>query len=608
MRILPPLLLALALLPATATAQVPVPTPTIVPTAEPEPDPTPPPPPVVEPPPPGTETVTRGFDLAHTYYSAEPAATPPFGPVWSASFPGPVSSPLVAGGRAFASVADLSTQGAAAVVALDAASGRELWRTSLPGIPTVAFLGYGDGTVMAADMRGGLYALDAASGATRWTQKVGDHNFSPPVVAGGLVYLQGSDIVRAFDLGSGAPRFTADLGDGGDGAPAIAGDRLYAVAPCVAAAFDRRDGRPIWRLDDRGCSSGGGLPVSLHKRRVLGYNAYFLDAETGARAGERPALSVLAGDIGIGGAPGGLTAYDIETGAKLWSFVAPFKLPPGERTGAIAGADETILTRTGPLLYGIDRRTGKLTWTGRLPVEEQHGSLSAAFYQDFAIGNGVVLVPFQNELWALSANAKDPPPSVKLDRPPRSPITYGDKLRFEGKVATRGLDYPYDVSLRQNPWPFRRDRHVGTEVKTSGKFVLDVRPARNSLLRLTVNGHVAKTLPVVVLPRVSSRRLDHSPGSTGRLRVTVRVPRAVRLRGATVASYLGRGKAKRFELLGRGRLSGRRGRFTATYAFRTISGLGKKDFAAICVRGIHRRGMSFGDRLDRSCGAASVRF
>ena len=600
--------LALAILPAKAVAQVGVPTP--VPTLTPQPDPGPPsaaPPPVVEPPPPGTQTITRGFDLAHTFYSAEPAAKPPFGIVWKADLGGSISSPLVADGRVFVSVSRLSGYGAA-VVALDAASGRELWRYDNADQPYFSMgLAYGDGIVVAVDPNGRLHGLDAATGARRWLQEGARSSGSHPLVANGLVYLQGNGQVDVYDLATGSPRFEIGMGDGTDGLPAIAGDRLYVLAACTAHAFDRRDGNRIWRLDDRGCSGGGGDIASLYKRRVIG-DEFFLDAETGARIPDRRPVRVVAGDVGVAPEGDAIVGRDMETGAQLWAFKKPDDLY-FDGGSALAAAGDTVFWRVGQRLMTLDRRTGAPGWVGRVTSSPaQHGI--GGIEPDFAIGDGVVLVPVGGRLWALSGSAGDVPPQVTAKRTDaKGAIIYGSPVRIEGQLTSEGLAFSHPVSLMHDEWPFRGYRPARRrQVEVEQTYAFSLEPRRNTVYRVEVPQAHSKPIAVVVLPRFRTRRLDNSPGDFGRLRVDVRVPRSVRLAGRTLGMYVGRGAMKRYTRLGVGRVSGRRGRYRATFTFRTVSRMGRRDFIALCVRGIHRQGMSFGDRLDRSCGAARVRF
>lgn len=612
MKLLAATIVLALLLPAAAGAQAPVPTPTIVPTPTPSPgEPSPAePPPVVDPPPPGTQTVTRGFDLAHSFYSAEPAAHPPFGVAWKAAFGGAVSSPLVAGGRAFVSVADNPRSYGQRVVALEAATGRELWQRPFGATYFSVMLGYGDGTLVVADRDSGLHALDPGSGEVRWSRKLEGHNSSYPIVAGGLIYVQGNNVVRAFDLATGEPRLESQLGDGTNGEPAVVGDRMYVLAACNAYALNRLTGERIWQ-GAGGCSGGGGSIATVAGRRVMGPSSregdFFLDAETGARIPGRVPSQVAAGDVGIGNEAEGVVARSLESGAQLWTFAPPGAL--GSTYGsALAAAGETVLWRYGSVVYALDRRTGRPTWSGRLTGAGEHIG-HGGIDQDFAIGDGVVLVPGHHNLWALRANAPDPAPEVTARLEPNTPVVFGTRVKLSGKLTSSGIAYTHAVSLLSDAWPFRGYAPARRkDVTLDSDYEFTIRPQRNTVVRVEASGSVSKAHGIVVLPRYATRRLDRNPGRFGRLAVTVRVPRAVRLRGRTVGVYLGRRARKRYTRLGAGRLSGGRGRYRSTFGFTTVRRMGARDFIVVCVRGIHRHGMSYGDRLDRSCGAAGVRF
>ncbi len=92
------------------------------------------------------------------------------------------------------------------VVALDALSGRELWRTSV-GAPLSAGVG-SDGKVAAVVTTGNeLVALQA--GKEIWRQKLNAQTFTAPFVAGGRVFLLAADrSVSAFDGQSGRRLWT----------------------------------------------------------------------------------------------------------------------------------------------------------------------------------------------------------------------------------------------------------------------------------------------------------------------------------------------------------------------------------------------------------------
>jgi len=88
------------------------------------------------------------------------------------------------------------------VVALDAASGRSVWRASV-GAKLSAGVG-SDGKVAAVVTRGGdLVALEA--GQVKWKKALGSRVATAPLVAGGRVFVLGVDrAVQAFDAADGA--------------------------------------------------------------------------------------------------------------------------------------------------------------------------------------------------------------------------------------------------------------------------------------------------------------------------------------------------------------------------------------------------------------------
>ena len=114
---------------------------------------------------------------------------------------------------------------------------------------------------------GGLFALDAATGAVRWSaESPSGEQVAPPVVANGIVYAPSrSDGLFAFDATTGSPAWRVpDIGHMGGQAPAISGSAIYAAADRSIAAYDLLDGHELWSFDaggnvDNGAVVSGGL-------------------------------------------------------------------------------------------------------------------------------------------------------------------------------------------------------------------------------------------------------------------------------------------------------------------------------------------------------------
>jgi outer membrane protein assembly factor BamB len=99
--------------------------------------------------------------------------------------------PAVAGGRVYAAAED------GTVVKIDAASGKELWRTRIPSTLTGG-VGADGKLVVVGSAEGEVIALDDA-GVTRWRARVSSEVLSAPVVAGDIVVVRSADS-RIFGL------------------------------------------------------------------------------------------------------------------------------------------------------------------------------------------------------------------------------------------------------------------------------------------------------------------------------------------------------------------------------------------------------------------------
>jgi outer membrane protein assembly factor BamB len=137
------------------------------------------------------------------------------------------------------------------LVALDAATGAERWRGGPERLMSSVVIDAGSVYVVsigASQFEGGiLYALDAATGATRWTSKggAGTGVVGDPVVAGGVVFVDGLLDFSALDAATGAVRWQlADVPD--LGTPAIAGDIVYVPHGPGFDALDQATGDVVW--------------------------------------------------------------------------------------------------------------------------------------------------------------------------------------------------------------------------------------------------------------------------------------------------------------------------------------------------------------------------
>jgi outer membrane protein assembly factor BamB len=146
----------------------------------------------------------------------------------------PVTSPVVGPGESAVHVG--LADGTA--LALDAATGTELWATPLGAAPS-ADPALADGSLYVPLADGDLAVLDAATGAVTWRADVGGAGRQPAVAgratpgATGVVFVgtAAGDLVALPAAGCGAPTCTPvwshDLGSAVTGAPTVSGGRVH---------------------------------------------------------------------------------------------------------------------------------------------------------------------------------------------------------------------------------------------------------------------------------------------------------------------------------------------------------------------------------------------
>lgn len=202
---------------------------------------------------------------------------------------------------------------------------------------------------------GGLAAKWAAGGpAVVWKKDVGE-GFSSPVVAQGRLILfhrvANKEVVEALDAATGRPiwsfdyptQYRDDFGfdEGPRAAPAVAAGRVYTFgAEGVLHCLDFATGKKIWSVDTH--------------RQFQVRKGFFGAAGAPLVDGERVLMNV-------GGAAGGLVAFDAATGKTLWTSTAQEASYSSPVVATIRGARHALfLTRAG--FADVDPATGKLRY------------------------------------------------------------------------------------------------------------------------------------------------------------------------------------------------------------------------------------------------------
>ena len=271
------------------------------------------------------------------------------------------ATPLVVGNRVYV----FSRQGEDEVMsALDADSGKVLWRTAYPasyemnsaakphgpGPKSTPVLS--NGRLFAIGMTGTVTAFDAASGKTVW-QKPGpggappmytSHSFSPLVEGGNVIFHVGGHnqgALTAFDVNTGAVKWSWN-GDGpGYGSPIVA---------------DLGGVRQI---------------VTITQGKLVGVNAV-----TGALLWERPHVSpnftnsitpVLAGENLIVWGNGPVSSVRVARRDGQWAAETVWENAdlPGRMSNGVFSRNVMfgLTSRNMGQYYAVDTSTGKVLWT-----------------------------------------------------------------------------------------------------------------------------------------------------------------------------------------------------------------------------------------------------
>jgi outer membrane protein assembly factor BamB len=328
----------------------------------------------------------RGFNSSNRTPHASLAGS--VAPVWTADI-GQGNSrrnritadPVSDGARVF------TMDARAGVVATDLGAGGTVWSADLqPGFDRGGSVSGGGlalsgGTLYATTGFGEIVAMDAASGAVQWRQRL-DAGVGAPTVSGGTVYIVSrNNQAWALEAANGrliwqVPATTNDPLLSGGAAPAVT-DRIV-VFPFGSGELSgtlRRSGAALWATSVTGGRSGVAYanindvtsdPVITGGRIYAGNQSgrvVAINAGTGTRlwTAEEGAYSpVLAtgGDLFFVSDRNELIRLDADSGARIWGTELPLYVNDRERRR------RAVFTHYGPLLAG-----------GRLVVASGDGTI-----------------------------------------------------------------------------------------------------------------------------------------------------------------------------------------------------------------------------------------
>lgn len=333
-----------------------------------------------------------GGNAAHTN-ARSTAIVPPLVARWTANVGGTISlgTPVVADGTVVLVVTDNGGGDRGGLVALDLATGVEKWRSPTPEA-AVGAAAIAEGIVVVNTKQGMVYAVSLATGARLWTYDAAEgldtHSSSlwaPPTVADGFVYIAVQGNFAALDLVTGVPSWERDPQDPsyhwlgslaavavGDGSAVAAFNRTRGLASWSATT-----GASLWDARDSRMTAINSSPV------IDNGTVYFINSSGQVYAG------TLAADA----------AHVFRQTWRTDLFPTPVPYQPNDAAGnpvtqdaCFGGANEwhyavmaTPAIANGKLfvasqwndLFALDAATGAILWRAQAPA----GSISFAHYQ-----------------------------------------------------------------------------------------------------------------------------------------------------------------------------------------------------------------------------------
>lgn len=294
--------------------------------------------------------------------------------LWSASVGGAekyVFSPGVSGDAVYAAARD------GTVARLDAATGRQAWRTSAE-TRLSAGAGAGPRTVAVATEEGEVIALDAQTGAVRWRARVSSEVLAAPAVGNGLVVVRSIDSrVFAFDEADGKRRWVYQRGASSlmvrtPAGVKIGGDSAFAgFSGGKLAALALGNGGTRWEAT---VANPKGATELERVTDVVG----------------EPALQ--GNDVCVAAYQGRVACFEAASGKQVWARDL------SSLTGVGTDARHAYSSDDRGAVHALDRASGRSIWKqDRLALRQ--------LSQPLPFGNSVVVGDFEGYVHVLARDS-----------------------------------------------------------------------------------------------------------------------------------------------------------------------------------------------------------
>src|SRR5207248_2483751 len=373
------------------------------------------------------QAVAYQIDPGHSGAQGQDSLTPPLKQQWAIDFPGPVSYPLIAGGKVFATVRndapDNTNAAGTALYALDESTGHSVWGpTDLGGQGRWSGATYENGRIFAQNNNNLMRSFDAGSGNQLWAGQLpwGQDEVAPPTARGGTLYAAG----YWHDVGAGGyvaalketdgtaawPTYVSTYG--GRSSPTVSSSDVYVSTYFNAIDVNAGTGQQRWNTEGTvGLTTV--LAVGRLYERGPGYtpNNIIHDAGSGANLGsfDGDLPPAFDGNRGFFLSSHTLQARNMSTlpGSPLWSFSGD----GGLDSAPLVVHGVVYVGSSSGMLYGLDESTGNVVWSTNVgapisPPDEQNYGMPTT---GMAAGEGLLVVAAGSRLVAYVTGSSTPP-------------------------------------------------------------------------------------------------------------------------------------------------------------------------------------------------------
>lgn len=403
----------------------------------------------------------------------------PFAKLWSAATSGSLSYPLIAGGHVY--FGDGGN-----LVARNEADGSTSWGPLTLSQSSV-LPAYDSGTVFAIATEGTLSALDAATGAQRWSTRLPASGFqSSPTAANGSVYVAGGGSLFAVSEATGSVLWSQSVLGSGDSSPVVTATGVYLAYTCPEVYdFDPATGALIWHVGPASCTPQGAGPRStvLYQGRLYVRDTstdLALDPATGAQLGVFRSMypPAFSGSMAFFTNAGSVEGWDLTTSSMVWRWDTETLQIPGGGLNFDTPSSPSIVVNgyvllgMGPNVYALDGRTGRQVWMGATGISTSSATATLAV----SAGEGFAAVAVSGAVEVFSTGGAVNPPA---------PTASDESVSHQVDAAHTGAQAgdPLAPPLTQR-WAMDLGGPVSYPLIAGGRafFTVQVSPTAGSLL------------------------------------------------------------------------------------------------------------------------------